>query len=732
MAELALPRPVSQPPKARSTPGSGTSSRPTSGAPIARPPDARHLPRHPRRRRPPRRRHSRRRRAGDRRRASSSQRRPEAIDPAGLSESVRFERELALHNVRRELFNARGPPRLGAPLHGHGRRGRRAVQHLRPRLRPSAGAPRLDDRRAWRRCPPPWSSTRRGPRRRRFGSGRSSRSTPASRCRSSSTRSRPPAPESWTSGPRPAWTGRSRPPRRRRPRTSRRSRRPWAPPWRAGPSGSDAYDQLVGLRAFDGLDASQILEIGHQQLALNKAARVEDARRIDPTVDESVVVDRVKSNHPATFERGAGRLQGRDAPGPGPHHRARHRHVPPASRSRSSPRPNTCARVIPFAAYFEPPKFDKHPSGIYIVTPSVGDDPNAMREHYYASHQQHQRPRGVPGPPPPALRRDAPSVAGPPAHRRPRVRRGLGHVQRADDARAGLRRRARVPAGDAHRRHLASLPDHPGRAHASRRAVGRRGHGLPGRTHRLRARQRPGRGLPLHLHADVPAQLPARARSCCWACAPTSSAGWATASASRASTTRCCATARCRSASTAGCWRPRPRRVAQAATGRCRAADPARHPVAARRAGNPIHRRRRRPLPRGLLAGRRGRRRLPDGPPRRIAERFVALGAQLIHIVDLDGARSGHPVNLEAMGRVASRVAVPLQVAGGMEGAGQHPPRLRRRGHARGRLDVRRRPPRAAPRVPGRGRRLAGRRVGPTPEPHCRVSLAQTRSAEPG
>jgi hypothetical protein len=66
--------------------------------------------------------------------------------------------------------------------------------------------------------------------------------------------------------------------------------------------GSEAYDQLVGLRAFDGLDASQILEIGDQQLALNKAARVEDARRIDPTVEESVVVDRVKSNHPATFE----------------------------------------------------------------------------------------------------------------------------------------------------------------------------------------------------------------------------------------------------------------------------------------------------------------------------------------------------------------------------------------------------------------------------------------------
>ncbi len=59
----------------------------------------------------------------------------------------------------------------------------------------------------------------------------------------------------------------------------------------------------------------------------------------------------------------------------------------------------------------------------------------------------------------------------------------------------------------------------------------------------------------------------------------------------------------------------------------------------------------------------------PTDRPDRIAERFVSQGAQMIHMVDMDGARSGRPGNLEAMGRVASRVAVPLQVAGGMEGA---------------------------------------------------------------
>ena len=58
----------------------------------------------------------------------------------------------------------------------------------------------------------------------------------------------------------------------------------------------------------------------------------------------------------------------------------------------------------------------------------------------------------------------------------------------------------------------------------------------------------------------------------------------------------------------------------------------------------------------------------PTDRPERIAERFVQAGATLIHLVDLDGAHAGRPANLEAVGRVASRVAVPLQVAGGMEG----------------------------------------------------------------
>jgi len=61
----------------------------------------------------------------------------------------------------------------------------------------------------------------------------------------------------------------------------------------------------------------------------------------------------------------------------------------------------------------------------------------------------------------------------------------------------------------------------------------------------------------------------------------------------------------------------------------------------------------------------------PTDRPERIAARFVELGAPLIHLVDFDGARRGQPMNLEAVGLVAARIATPLQLAGGVEGADQ-------------------------------------------------------------
>ena len=56
----------------------------------------------------------------------------------------------------------------------------------------------------------------------------------------------------------------------------------------------------------------------------------------------------------------------------------------------------------------------------------------------------------------------------------------------------------------------------------------------------------------------------------------------------------------------------------------------------------------------------------PTDRPDRIAEQLVAQGARSIHLVDFDGALRGAPAILEVIGAVAARVAVPLQVAGGL------------------------------------------------------------------
>ncbi len=55
-----------------------------------------------------------------------------------------------------------------------------------------------------------------------------------------------------------------------------------------------------------------------------------------------------------------------------------------------------------------------------------------------------------------------------------------------------------------------------------------------------------------------------------------------------------------------------------------------------------------------------------DADPLQAAQRWVQGGARALHIVDLDGARSGAPVNLAHVERIADAVDVPVQVGGGL------------------------------------------------------------------
>ena len=60
------------------------------------------------------------------------------------------------------------------------------------------------------------------------------------------------------------------------------------------------------------------------------------------------------------------------------------------------------------------------------------------------------------------------------------------------------------------------------------------------------------------------------------------------------------------------------------------------------------------------------RRKLYDSDPLDAARRWVAEGATSLHVVDLDGAREGRPVNLEHLERIAGGVGVPVQFGGGL------------------------------------------------------------------
>jgi phosphoribosylformimino-5-aminoimidazole carboxamide ribotide isomerase len=55
-----------------------------------------------------------------------------------------------------------------------------------------------------------------------------------------------------------------------------------------------------------------------------------------------------------------------------------------------------------------------------------------------------------------------------------------------------------------------------------------------------------------------------------------------------------------------------------------------------------------------------------DLDPLDAAVRWVNQGARFLHVVDLDGAREGRPVNLEVVQRIAADAGVPVQAGGGL------------------------------------------------------------------
>ncbi len=149
--------------------------------------------------------------------------------------------------------------------------------------------------------------------------------------------------------------------------------------------GRDQLDGLIELRAFDGLTADEILEIGWQQLELNHAARREAAAEIDPTASELEVLERVKADHPATFDEALSEYQEVMARAKAFIEERGLATIPDDAPLDVLATPDYLRRMTPFAAYFSPAAFDRPRRGIYIVTPSVDDDPGSMLEHNRSS-----------------------------------------------------------------------------------------------------------------------------------------------------------------------------------------------------------------------------------------------------------------------------------------------------------------------------------------------------------
>lgn len=67
-----------------------------------------------------------------------------------------------------------------------------------------------------------------------------------------------------------------------------------------------------------------------------------------------------------------------------------------------------------------------------------------------------------------------------------------------------------------------------------------------------------------------------------------------------------------------------------------------------------------------LVQGDYNRETVYNDNPVDVALQWQQMGARWIHLVDLDGAKEGRPVNDKLIGQIASSVTMPVQVGGGL------------------------------------------------------------------
>jgi uncharacterized protein (DUF885 family) len=144
----------------------------------------------------------------------------------------------------------------------------------------------------------------------------------------------------------------------------------------------ERFEEMVRLRELEA-DGDEILAVGEELLVTEKAAREAVARDIDPSASAAEVADLVKEDHAATFAESLGEYRtAMDAARAFVVERGLAT-TPEEDHLNVIETPSFIRHLIPFAAYYEPAKFDGQPVGTYIVTPP--SSPEMMREHNRAS-----------------------------------------------------------------------------------------------------------------------------------------------------------------------------------------------------------------------------------------------------------------------------------------------------------------------------------------------------------
>ena len=149
--------------------------------------------------------------------------------------------------------------------------------------------------------------------------------------------------------------------------------------WKAGP---ERFEEMVRLRELEA-DADEILAVGEELLVSEKAARDELCAEIEPGASPAEVADIVKDDHAATFAEALNEYRGSMDLA-----RAfvvEHGIATPPEEDHLNviETPSFIRHLIPFAAYYDPARFDQTPVGTYIVTPP--SEPQMMREHNRSS-----------------------------------------------------------------------------------------------------------------------------------------------------------------------------------------------------------------------------------------------------------------------------------------------------------------------------------------------------------